>query len=174
MNDYSKQFGGEKEAFGFYIKLRKIIKEQLDKRKKSDSKIDKASSILIEKLIWLPDLFHLSCRLLFDKKVPAKVKGALVGAIAYVIYPIDLIPDAIPIAGWIDDLVVMAMGLNHFFNTEDKKVFDAIHHYWQGEGDVFETIKHILEVANEAATFLPKQIMSIIKSMFPRGYPQKG
>lgn len=32
-------------------------------------------------------------------------------AIAYVIWPLDIMPDIIPIVGWIDDVFVFLMGL---------------------------------------------------------------
>jgi len=40
---------------------------------------------------------------------------AIIGLVlisAYVVSPIDLIPDFIPIAGWLDDLVVVPLGLS--------------------------------------------------------------
>jgi len=169
MNDtYSEYFGGEDQVLDFYQKLRRKIDEQLLKRKESTSNIDKASSILVDALIWLPDLFHLGVKLLFDGQVPARNKGALVAALAYVISPIDLIPDAIPIAGWIDDLVVMAMGLNSFIDTKDQEINSAVSRHWAGKEEALGMIKHILDVADEAATFLPKRLMNIIKGMFPK------
>lgn len=35
----------------------------------------------------------------------------VVGCILYVLWPIDLIPDFIPVLGWIDDLVAIATGI---------------------------------------------------------------
>lgn len=36
-------------------------------------------------------------------------------AVLYIISPIDFIPDFIPFLGWIDDLVVLSVGLGAFF-----------------------------------------------------------
>lgn len=36
-------------------------------------------------------------------------------AVLYIISPIDFIPDFIPFLGWIDDLVVLLIGLGAFF-----------------------------------------------------------
>ena len=36
-------------------------------------------------------------------------------AVLYIVSPIDIIPDFIPIVGWIDDLVVLVVGIGAFF-----------------------------------------------------------
>ena len=36
----------------------------------------------------------------------------ILAALAYIVSPIDLIPDFIPVAGWADDLVVLLLALN--------------------------------------------------------------
>jgi uncharacterized membrane protein YkvA (DUF1232 family) len=57
--------------------------------------------------------FGLTINMLFDyfkgdyKEVPIDTLSAFVIMIAYVISPVDLIPDIIPIVGWIDDFVVI-------------------------------------------------------------------
>lgn len=41
-------------------------------------------------------------------KIPAWAVATIIGAIIYVISPIDAVPDFIPIAGWLDDGSVIA------------------------------------------------------------------
>ena len=41
------------------------------------------------------------------RDTPKKVKGLLIAAILYLVSPIDLIPDAVPLAGIIDDAVIV-------------------------------------------------------------------
>jgi uncharacterized membrane protein YkvA (DUF1232 family) len=57
---------------------------------------------------------RLSWRLLRDPLVPLWVKLIPVGAVAYILLPIDLIPDAIPVLGQLDDLGVLLLGLRWF------------------------------------------------------------
>lgn len=45
---------------------------------------------------------------LASRDVPVKIKGTILGALGYLILPIDIIPDFIPIAGYDDDLAVLA------------------------------------------------------------------
>lgn len=43
-----------------------------------------------------------------DPGVASWRKLAGVAAVAYVIWPLDLIPDAIPVLGWLDDVGIVA------------------------------------------------------------------
>ena len=62
----------------------------------------------------LPRLVRLYFRLLRDRRVGIGPKLLLVGAVAYVILPFDLIPDTIPFIGEIDD-VVLLVAAGHWF-----------------------------------------------------------
>jgi uncharacterized membrane protein YkvA (DUF1232 family) len=44
----------------------------------------------------------------FDRQTPLHVKAVLLGAIAYFILPTDLIPDYIPVIGYLDDAAMLA------------------------------------------------------------------
>jgi uncharacterized membrane protein YkvA (DUF1232 family) len=50
----------------------------------------------------------LACR---DPRVPWYVKALAAGLVAYAFSPIDLIPDFIPVLGYLDDLVVIPLGV---------------------------------------------------------------
>jgi uncharacterized membrane protein YkvA (DUF1232 family) len=85
----------------FYEDLRKKAKGWT--KEKTGSMGGKIS----EYLFLLPDFFILVCRLAVDKRVPAKHKLKVAGIIAYLIMPIDIIPDFIPVIGYVDDLVLV-------------------------------------------------------------------
>ncbi|MFT5121993.1 MAG: uncharacterized membrane protein YkvA (DUF1232 family) [Candidatus Omnitrophota bacterium] len=156
----------EEKALDFYQKLRKKIKKQLKNRSSETKGKGAEYDKLVEALALLPDFFHLSVKLLFDKNVPAENKGALVAGIAYVVSPIDLVPDFIFIAGWLDDLIVLTMALNKFLETDNKKVQAAIKKHWAGEGDALEVVQQVLKVGDEAIKFLPRQFMDMVKPLF--------
>jgi uncharacterized membrane protein YkvA (DUF1232 family) len=46
-----------------------------------------------------------------DPRTPRLAKLLVVGAIAYALSPIDLIPDFIPVIGWLDDLILVPAAL---------------------------------------------------------------
>ena len=56
-----------------------------------------------------------------SKDVPIKVKAEIIGALGYVIVPLDLIPDFIPVAGFADDLaaITIAVQVARAHNTPD-------------------------------------------------------
>jgi uncharacterized membrane protein YkvA (DUF1232 family) len=57
---------------------------------------------------------RLSWALLMDNRVPLPLKVIPIAAIAYVISPIDLIPDIVPILGQLDDIGVLMLALATF------------------------------------------------------------
>jgi uncharacterized membrane protein YkvA (DUF1232 family) len=59
----------------------------------------------------VPDCVVLFRRLLADPRVPAPRKALLVVAIAYLVMPFDLVPDFIPVAGQLDDAIIVALVL---------------------------------------------------------------
>lgn len=63
----------------------------------------------------LPKIIKLYYRLLHDSRVPFRLKFVLGLAFAYVISPIDLIPDfIIPGLGQIDDVIILFAALKYF------------------------------------------------------------
>lgn len=46
-----------------------------------------------------------------DPRAPVVAKVAAIGTVVYALSPIDIIPDFIPVIGWIDDAAIVALGL---------------------------------------------------------------
>ena len=68
----------------------------------------------LEFLLHLPNLLRLYWRLFRDPRVAPWPKALLVGALAYVILPFDLIPDVLPVIGEVDDLVIVIVAARWF------------------------------------------------------------
>jgi uncharacterized membrane protein YkvA (DUF1232 family) len=60
---------------------------------------------------FIPDCIVLFRRLLADPRVPRTRKVAVALLIGYLALPIDLIPDFIPVAGQLDDAILVALVL---------------------------------------------------------------
>ncbi len=65
----------------------------------------------------LPTYIRLVWALLRDGRVPVQQKLILVGIAAYLVFPIDLIPDFVPVLGQLDDLAVVLLGLDLFIRS---------------------------------------------------------
>jgi uncharacterized membrane protein YkvA (DUF1232 family) len=66
----------------------------------------------------LPKFIKLYYRLFKDRRVPFHLKLILILALAYVVSPIDLIPDwLLPFFGQLDDAIVLIAALRYFLNN---------------------------------------------------------
>jgi uncharacterized membrane protein YkvA (DUF1232 family) len=78
----------------------------------------------LETLRKMPAYARLIWALARDPRVPTQQKLVL-GAIAgYLVFPIDIIPDFIPVIGQLDDLGVLIFGLDFFIRNAPKEVVE--------------------------------------------------
>ena len=75
---------------------------------------------------FVPDCLVLVKRLMADPRVPRRHKVALALVIAYLAMPIDLVPDFIPIAGQLDDAILVALVLRRMARR------DLVAEHWSG------------------------------------------
>jgi uncharacterized membrane protein YkvA (DUF1232 family) len=62
--------------------------------------------------------------LINDDRVPMTRKALLGGAMVYFALPFDIVPDDIPILGLLDDLVVVTLGVDLFFDGIPDEILD--------------------------------------------------
>jgi uncharacterized membrane protein YkvA (DUF1232 family) len=72
----------------------------------------------------LPTYIRLIWALLRDPRVPAGQKLILAGIVGYLVLPIDLIPDFVPVLGQLDDIAVVLLGLDLFIRSAPQDVVD--------------------------------------------------
>ena len=70
----------------------------------------------------LPMYARVVWGMLRDPRTPIGLKGMLAAALAYVVLPVDLIPDVIPIIGQADDLTVLLLVLDLFIQNAPAEV----------------------------------------------------
>lgn len=61
----------------------------------------------------VPDVLRLVRQLIGDRSVPLGVRAALVGLLAWLVNPIDLIPEFIPVLGPMDDVIVAIVAMRY-------------------------------------------------------------
>ncbi len=59
---------------------------------------------------------QLVWRLLNDPRVPLLTKLIIPAALGYVLFPLDVIPDLIPVLGQIDDIAILFFGIRFFID----------------------------------------------------------
>ena len=88
----------------------------------------------------LPDLVRLMKGLARDPRVPRGSKWLLGFAALWVVSPIDLIPEFIPVFGPLDDVVVVALVLRHVLKKAGRAVAEE---HWTGDPAIFERIMRL-------------------------------
>jgi uncharacterized membrane protein YkvA (DUF1232 family) len=96
--------------------------------------------LLKEALRLLPDLLRLLRRLAADRNLPRGVRVRLVLLLAYLAIPIDPIPDFIPVLGYADDAILVAVVLR---STVRRAGVDAVRAHWPGSEDGFAALRRI-------------------------------
>ena len=77
----------------------------------------------------LPDLLRLLRRLVADGTLPTGVRVRVALLVAYLAMPFDLVPDVVPVIGYADDAVVVALVLRSVVRRSGS---EALHRHWPG------------------------------------------
>jgi uncharacterized membrane protein YkvA (DUF1232 family) len=76
-----------------------------------------------------PDVLRLARRLVVDRTVPGRSRILLVGLVLYLLAPIDVVPDFLPVIGYADDVVVIAIVLRSVVRRAGA---GPLTHHWPG------------------------------------------
>src|SRR5947209_15326356 len=80
----------------------------------------------------VPEVIRLIRRLAQDPTLPRGVRIRLTFLVAYLISPIDLIPDFIPVVGYADDAIIVAWVLRSVTRAAGPEALDR---HWSGTPD---------------------------------------
>src|SRR5438876_896296 len=111
--------------------------------------IRRGKSVWKEAALAVPQLATLVASLMADRRVPAKVKATLAGVAAYLAMPFDLIPDFIPVLGYLDDLVLVILVFDGVLNQIDEAI---VAEHWKGDP---ATLQRLRAMSRRAARFIP-------------------
>ena len=90
------------------------------------------TAVLQEALRLLPDTLRLLRRLSLDRTLPRAARLRLWLLFAYLAVPIDVIPDFIPVIGYVDDAILVCVVLRSVVRCAGA---DAIRKHWPGTAD---------------------------------------
>jgi uncharacterized membrane protein YkvA (DUF1232 family) len=89
----------------------------------------------------VPDVVRLIRDLIADRSSPRAVRIALIGLLAWLLSPIDLVPEFIPVLGPVDDVVVAVLVLRF---VQRRIGADQLRRRWRGTEDGWMLLQSIL------------------------------
>lgn len=95
---------------------------------------------LREALRLLPDVVRLLRRLAADPDLPRGVRVRLILLLGYLLLPIDLVPDVIPVLGYADDAIIVALALRSVVRRAGP---DALARHWPGAPEGLNTVNRL-------------------------------
>jgi uncharacterized membrane protein YkvA (DUF1232 family) len=103
---------------------------------------------------FVPDCIVLFRRLLGDPRLPRRRKLLLAGLVFYLASPIDLVPDFIPVAGQLDDALVVALVLRRTLRDCPDRMLEE---HWPGPRSSLAVVMRLAgrRAARGAATGTP-------------------
>ncbi|GAT67241.1 membrane protein [Planomonospora sphaerica] len=98
------------------------------------------AGLLTEAIRLLPDLLRLTSRLARDRTLPRGVRIRLWLLLGYLALPIDLVPDFIPVLGYADDAIVVAVVLRSVVRVVGPQ---ALERHWPGTDDGLAAVRRL-------------------------------
>ena len=139
-----------------YDRLRRRIVSSLEHR-------SRLGGALAEALMLAPDLLVLLARLCMDRDVSPASRQLIIGALAYFLTPVDLLPEAlVGVGGFLDDVVLASLVLSHSLNEELEPL--AARH-WSGDQDLRVVLA---DVSGAAAALLGFSLYGRLKGFLAR------
>lgn len=124
-----------------------------------------AARLLLRAIRHIPAYIRLLVGLLFDSRVAAVDKAFVVAAIVYVVSPVGLISDAIPLLGELDDLFILTLALQHLLAHADEQV---LLDHWTGDPEELTDL-NVGRVLAAAALFLPRPLRAALRRRVTEG-----
>jgi uncharacterized membrane protein YkvA (DUF1232 family) len=124
-------------------------------------------ALLREALRLLPDVLRLLPRLAADRSLPRGVRVRLALLLAYLAFPIDLVPDVLPVIGYADDAIIVAFVLR---SVARRAGIEAVERHWPGTRDGFAALCRLTGLTPRDAIPPSRAVASPagLKSQHPR------
>jgi uncharacterized membrane protein YkvA (DUF1232 family) len=109
----------------------------------------------------IPDFLRLLYGLITDSRVNAVDKIVVAGAIAYILLPVDVIPDFVPFLGEVDDVFLLILALQRLISNAGRSVVQA---YWPGDPDTLSSL-NLEKIIAACAFFLPRRMRRRLRAI---------
>lgn len=88
----------------------------------------------------IPDCLVLLRRVMRDERTPRSSKVLLAFVVGYLLFPIDLVPDVIPVAGQLDDAILVALALRRILRNTRA---DLLGEHWPGPPESLALLRRL-------------------------------
>jgi uncharacterized membrane protein YkvA (DUF1232 family) len=112
--------------------------------------------LLVEAIMLVPNIVKLLTRLMRDRRVSMRRKAFIGAVLAYVISPVDLIPDFVFGIGRLDDLVLVSLAVDHLMSGTDAAI---VREHWDGSEDGLDLVRSAF---SWAASIIPDGVRSVL------------
>ena len=109
----------------------------------------------------IPNYLRLLFGLMTDRRVERVDKLLVMGAIAYILIPLDWVPDFIPFLGEVDDLFVLMLSLQRLIQNAGRRV---LLDHWPGDPSDLSDL-NLQRVVAAAAFFLPRRMRRRLRTI---------
>ena len=120
-----------------------------------------AKRTVMDTIRQLPNYVRLLFGLLSDRRVAAVDKLLVAAAVAYILTPIDFIPDFIPFLGEVDDVFLLVTALQRLISNAGRSV---VLQYWVGNPAELASM-NLRHVLTAAAFFLPRRMRRRLRTI---------
>lgn len=109
----------------------------------------------------IPSYLRLLVGLIGDRRVSRLDRLLVIGALAYIVSPLDFIPDFVPFLGEVDDVFLLVTALQRMV---ERAGFAVLRDHWRGHPDDLEDLD-LARVISAAAFFLPAGMRRRLRRM---------
>lgn len=93
----------------------------------------------------VPDVVRLLRRLSRDPALPRGVRVRLVLLLVYLVLPIDLVPDFIPVVGYADDAIIVALAIRSVVRAAGPEALDR---HWPGTPEGLRAVRRLARLSD--------------------------
>jgi uncharacterized membrane protein YkvA (DUF1232 family) len=108
-----------------------------------------------------PNYMRLLGGLITDRRVSGVDKLLVAGALAYIVMPIDLLPDLVPFLGQVDDIYLLMLAIERLIANAGAAVVAS---HWHGPVSAFSR-RNLQGVLVAASFFLPRRMKKRLRKM---------
>lgn len=122
--------------------------------------------ILVRWLVSLPTDIKILIEMIGDDELDMKARSLAVGTIVYVLAPIDLIPEKIPVLGYVDDVVVLHIAVALAVQIDPNRG----RYYREKYPQTFETLDQQIDLLRKTLGALYSWLTALVENLVKRRF----